>query len=98
SAAVLVTVALLSGTARADADTPVYPRADWEKRTPEEVGLAPEKLRALAELAGGHGCVVRHGYLAYSWGDPARSRDIASAVQPVISTLLLLAGQNGQVK
>jgi CubicO group peptidase (beta-lactamase class C family) len=79
-------------------DKPIYPRADWEKRAPEEVGLSASKLKALAELVGGRGCVVRHGYLAYTWGDPARSGDIASAVKPVLSTLLLLAVQQGKVK
>ena len=84
--------------ARATADQLVYPAADWEKRTPETVGLSADKLKALAELAGGRGCVVRHGYLVYTWGDPAKSGDIASAVKPVISTLLLLAVQQGKVK
>lgn len=77
-----------------DAPRPVYPAAEWEKRAPDQLGLSAEKLKALAQLAGGNGCVVRHGYLAFSWGNPASSEDIASAVKPVISTLLLLAVQN----
>jgi CubicO group peptidase (beta-lactamase class C family) len=36
--------------------------------------------------------------MVYTWGDPARSGDIASAVKPVISTLLLLAVQQGKIK
>jgi CubicO group peptidase (beta-lactamase class C family) len=76
----------------------VWPKADWETRTPEQSGLAAEKLKALAELAGGRGCVVRHGYLVYSWGDSAKSGDIASAVKPIISTLLLVAVQDGKLK
>jgi CubicO group peptidase (beta-lactamase class C family) len=76
----------------------VYPAADWEKRAPETVGLASDQLQALAELVGGRGCVVRHGYLVYAWGDPAKSGDIASAVKPIISTLLLLAVQQGKIK
>jgi CubicO group peptidase (beta-lactamase class C family) len=75
----------------------VFPTADWEKRTPEEMGLSAAKLRALADLAGGCGCVVRHGYLVYTWGDPAKSGDIASAVKPVISTLLLRALLSGKL-
>ena len=59
---ILFLVAGLVGTvARATADQLVYPAADWEKRTPETVGLSADKLKALAELAGGRGCVVRHG-------------------------------------
>jgi CubicO group peptidase (beta-lactamase class C family) len=93
----LLAAGFVGAGARAD-DQPVYPAADWEKRAPEAVGLSADKLKALAELAGGRGCVVRHGYLVYTWGDPARSGDIASAVKPVISTLLLLAVQQGKVK
>src|SRR6185436_9428924 len=52
---------------------------------------------ALREVVGGRGCVVRYGYMAYSWGDPAKSADVASAVKPVISTLLLFAVQEGKV-
>src|SRR5262249_931880 len=32
-----------------------------------------------------------------TWGDPAKSGDIASAVKPIISTLLLRAVQNGKL-
>src|SRR5215468_6868083 len=86
------------GVRGADAERPVYPAAEWEERTPEKAGLSGEKLKALAKLTGGRGCVVRHGYLVHTWGDPARSGDVASAVKPVISTLLLLAVQRGKVK
>jgi CubicO group peptidase (beta-lactamase class C family) len=82
----------------ADQAPPVYPGAAWETRTPEEVGLSRPKLDALRDLVGGRGCVVRHGYLVYRWGDVTRSADIASAVKPVISTLLLLAVQEGKLR
>ena len=87
-----------AGVRGADPERPVYPAAEWEKRTPEQVGLSAEKLQALAGPAGGRGCVVRHGYLVYAWGDPAKSGDIASAVKPVVTTLLLLAVQQGKIK
>jgi CubicO group peptidase (beta-lactamase class C family) len=86
------------GVRGADREQPAYPAAEWEKHTPEQVGLSAEKLKSLAGLAGGRGCVVRHGYLVYTWGDPAKSGDIASAVKPVVSTLLLLAVQQGKLK
>jgi CubicO group peptidase (beta-lactamase class C family) len=95
SPALLLAVAFAG---RAAEDESVYPRGNWEKCAPEMVGLSAGKLKALAELVGGRGCVVRHGYLIYAWGDPSRSGDIASAVKPVISTLLLLAVQQGKVK
>jgi CubicO group peptidase (beta-lactamase class C family) len=74
-----------------------YPAADWERRSPEDVGLSADKLNAVAKFAGGHGCVVRNGYLVFTWGDSAKSEDIASAMKPIISTLLLLAVQQGKI-
>ena len=46
-----------AGACGADAGQPVYPAAEWEKRTPEQVGLSAEKLKALGDLTGGRGCV-----------------------------------------
>jgi CubicO group peptidase (beta-lactamase class C family) len=63
----------------------------WNLATPEEVGLRSETLAELARLVQGRGCVVRHGRMAFAWGDPSQSADVASAVKPVISTLLLMA-------
>ena len=76
---------------------PVFPAEHWEMRQPESLGLSKAKLEALREVVGGRGCVVRYGCMAYSWGDPTRSADVASAVKPVISTLLLFAVQEGRV-
>lgn len=74
-----------------------WPGNDWETAAPEAVGLSAEKLAALHDLVGGRGCVVRHGKVAFAWGDQARSADVASAVKPVISTLLFLAIQEGKL-
>ncbi|MCO5053764.1 MAG: serine hydrolase [Verrucomicrobiae bacterium] len=74
-----------------------FPGTHWESRTPEQVGLSMEKLDALQALVKGRGCVVRHGYLVYSWGDQSKSSDIASAFKPVLSTLLLMAVQEGRL-
>ncbi len=76
----------------------VYPGATWETRSPEEVGLARSKLRDLALMVEGRGCVVRHGYLVFGWGDVAKSADVASAFKPVLSTLLFFAIQEGKVR
>jgi CubicO group peptidase (beta-lactamase class C family) len=93
---VLLCAAAVSGeVAAGDA---VYPASGWERREPENVGLSTDKLNQLADLVGGRGCVVRHGYLVYTWGDPAKSGDIASAVKPIISTLLLMAVQQGKIR
>lgn len=76
----------------------VFPAAHWEKRSPEQVGLSQDKLDALKELVGGRGCVVRHGCMVYSWGDQSKSSDVASAFKPLLSTLLLMAVQEGRLK
>jgi CubicO group peptidase (beta-lactamase class C family) len=70
----------------------------WESRPPEEAGLSRDKLDALRDHVGGRGCVVRHGLLAYTWGDVTKSSDVASAFKPVLSTLLLMAVQEGKLK
>src|SRR5439155_14371354 len=91
-----VLLAVIEPSLSAQVD-PVFPGEHWEMRQPESLGLSKAKLEALREVVGGRGCVVRYGYMAYSWGDPARSADVASAVKPVISTLLLFAVQEGRV-
>ena len=75
----------------------VFPGEHWEFRQPASLGLSKAKLDALREVVGGRGCVVRYCYMAYSWGDPAKSADVASAVKPVISTLLLFAVQESRI-
>lgn len=74
-----------------------FPTKDWETVAPEVVGLSAEKLAALRDLVSGRGCVVRHGRLAFTWGDQTRSYDVASAMKPVISTLLFVAIHDGKL-
>ena len=57
-----------------------------------------DRLAELARTVGGRGCVVRHGYMVFHWGDPARSSDLASAFKPLLSTLMLLAVEEGRLK
>lgn len=74
-----------------------YPGDTWELRQPEDIGSVRAKLDELKDLVGGRGCVVRRGFMVYTWGDQAKSSDVASAVKPVISTLLLFAVQSGKI-
>ena len=74
------------------------PSARWEVRRPEEAGLSRQKLGALAAHVGGRGVVARGGSLAYTWGDCSHSADLASARKPIISTLLLVAIQEGLIE
>jgi len=71
----------------------VFPGKEWRTCSPNDAGLSDEKLAALTNLVGGRGCVVRHGRLAFTWGDAAKSSDVASAFKPLLSTLLLVAIQ-----
>jgi hypothetical protein len=59
-----------------------YPNKDWEKRTPEQVGR-------------GCGCVVRHGYLVFTWGDAAKSGDIAGSLVNIAFHAKASAGFGG---
>jgi CubicO group peptidase (beta-lactamase class C family) len=74
------------------------PGAAWDECVPEDVALSRPALDALAAHVGGRGCVVRRGALAYAWGDPTLSGDLASARKPIISTLLLCAVQEGKLR
>jgi CubicO group peptidase (beta-lactamase class C family) len=73
----------------------VFPGAEWETVSPETVELDAAKLDELAALVGGSGLVVRQGYVAHAWGDPAERADWASASKPVLTTLLLMADARG---
>ncbi len=75
----------------------VFPGARWLPRAPAAAGLDSQKLEALASVVGGRGCVVREGFMVYSWGDPAKSSDVASAFKPVLTTLMLMAVQEGLI-
>ncbi len=73
------------------------PGATWEQRSPRDLGLDRTQLEALAGHVRGRGCLVRGGYLAYTWGEYTQSGDLASARKPIISTLLLMAVQDGLI-
>ena len=74
-----------------------YPGATWQFRTPEQVGLSRARLDALRDFVGGRGCVVRHGYMVYTWGDPAARTMVLSAAKPWISHFLLNAVKEGRI-
>lgn len=75
----------------------IFPAATWRTNTPAQAGLSAEKLELFRERVGGRGCVVRGGCMVYSWGDQAKSSDIASAFKPVLTTLLFIAIQEGRI-
>jgi len=93
----VVMVALFLSAGSVQAKELVYPTRDWPKKTPQQVGLDRAKLDALRDYAGGFGCIVRHGYLVYSWGDPSRRKDVASAVKPFYTHFLFKAVEQGKL-
>ena len=79
------------------ADAVVFPGATWEQRSPASVELDGRKLDEFAAKVGGDGCIIKDGYLVKAWGRIAAHHDWASAAKPVLSTLLLLAVQEGRL-
>ena len=75
----------------------VVPGETWATKTPEEVGLDRAALDLFAEYVGGRGCVVRYGYMVYSWGDAAERGDVASAAKPWYAHFLLKAVEDGKI-
>ncbi len=75
----------------------VFPGEHWETKTPAQVGLDAAKLEKFAATVGGRGCIVKDGYMVYSWGDITSKSDWASAMKPVMSTMLLFAVHEGKL-
>jgi CubicO group peptidase (beta-lactamase class C family) len=88
---------LYAGIIEASQVEPVYPGQEWATKSAEQAGLDVGKLRSFSDYAGGFGCVVRHGYMAYTWGDASRRMDVASAAKPVYAHFLFKAVQNGRI-
>ncbi len=88
---------LLSTRLHVPAVEPVYPGKEWARLTPKAAGLDTRQLDALRDFAGGIGCVVRHGYMVYTWGDPTKQIDVASAVKPWYTHFLLKAIEDGKL-
>jgi CubicO group peptidase (beta-lactamase class C family) len=97
SAGLLISLFLGITEIQAIVTEPVYPGKEWAKKTPEELGLDARKLKELSDYAGGFGCVVRHGYMVYSWGSASRRKDVASAAKPFYSHFLFKAVEDGKI-
>ncbi len=92
----LLAMAVL-GAAREGGLPPVWPGKNWDRRPAAAVGLDPARLAEFSRYVGGRGCVVRHGYLVYTWGDFRRRGDVASAAKPVYSYFLFKALEDGRI-
>ena len=79
------------------ADDSVYPGETWASKKPAEAGLNIGKLQAFSKFVGGRGCVVRHGYLVYTWGNVRQRADVASAAKPFYAHFLWKAVEDGKI-
>lgn len=95
--AVLLVTGLLPGGLDLLRAESVFPGPAWDFRTPAQVGLDSAKLDSARAYIGGRGCVVRHGYMAYTWGDQGLRQDVASACKPWFSTFLFKAVESGRL-
>lgn len=77
---------------------PARPKRDhWAQITTEAAGLDKAKLDEFAQALHGNGVVVRHNAVAYQWGDPHKSLDVASASKAVYSFLVFKAVEKGLI-
>lgn len=79
------------------AERGVVPPTTWPRATPAQAGLDPDELEAFRRRMEGHGCVIHQGRLVFEWGDATRRRDVASAVKPLYTHLLLAAVAGGRI-
>jgi len=92
---ILVCIAVTAATATNT--SPIYPGKEWAAKSPDEAGLDAKKLDELSDYAGGSGCIVKNGYIVYTWGDASRRRDVASAAKPFYSHFLFKAVEDGRI-
>ena len=101
-AARLITLSIIlgAGVAAVSASEPenTFAGDEWRVVAPADVGLDADHLREFSDYIGGRGCVVRHGRLVYSWGDPTKRADVASAAKPVYAHFLFKAVEDGRVE
>jgi len=80
------------------ADESVWPMPAWSPSGPADVRMDAGKLAEFCAVVGGRGCVVRHGQMAYSWGDITRRGDVASAAKTVYAHFALKAIEDGRIR
>ncbi len=80
-------------------DPPVdFPRPDWERAAPIEVGMDEallKKVRAYALSGGGSGMVIRSGKVVSEWGDLDQRYDLKSTTKSFGATALGVAIKEG---
>jgi CubicO group peptidase (beta-lactamase class C family) len=96
----LTTLGLVMLATNVMGDEPItFPDAQWQTRTPAQVGLNVVRLQEFRAMVGGSGAIVRNGYMVYAWGNQnARNwQGWASASKAVVSTMLFFAINEGRL-
>ncbi|MBI4660111.1 MAG: hypothetical protein HY735_14825 [Verrucomicrobia bacterium] len=75
----------------------VWPAPEWTAASPEIQGMSTSKLDAFRDFVGGRGCVVRDGFMVYTWGDRAIRTMVYSACKPWISHFVFKAVEEGRI-
>jgi len=75
----------------------VFPGVEWSQSAPEKQEMDSTALDRLAEQIGGRGGVIRNGYVVKSWGAEQRRGDWYGSSNPVFSSLLFFAIEEGRV-
>ncbi|MBT5706737.1 beta-lactamase family protein [Verrucomicrobia bacterium] len=75
----------------------VFPGVEWSQSTPEKQEMDGMALDRLAEQIEGRGVVIRNGYVVKHWGAEQRRGDWYSSSNPLFSSLLFFAIEEGRV-
>lgn len=79
------------------AEAVAFPGANWEVRTPAELGLDAVKLNQIAGKLGSSGCIIKDGFVVKAWGNQSKQHDWYSSAKPIFSTLLFFAIHEGRI-
>jgi CubicO group peptidase (beta-lactamase class C family) len=91
-------VVVLGGASVLHAAEIAFPGAEWETKSPPDLGLDDARLEAVARSLGSRGCAIKNGYVVKTWGAQDEKGDLFSSAKPVLSTLLMFAVKEGRVK
>jgi len=79
----------------------IWPGQQWAAAKPGDVEMDEAVLGQARDFALAHegsGCVVRHGHLVMTWGDPSERIHVYSATKGIGATLLGLAIDEGKMR
>jgi CubicO group peptidase (beta-lactamase class C family) len=86
-----------AGSALAADHEIVFPGVEWSQSAPKQQEMDSTVLDRLAEQIGGRGVVIRNGHVVKSWGAEQRRGDWYGSSNPLFSSLLFFAIEEGRV-